>query len=104
MESGRIFMAAAVYSATCSTWKRLSGRELQTPTKLSRHWKGMFLTICSPTRLYPPRRSSAGGKSAAGAGQKPNEIKEDYDYFEIVGTVSAEEAFGKPGQFGCKMK
>jgi branched-chain amino acid transport system substrate-binding protein len=36
--------------------------------------------------------------------KRPEEVKEKEDYFEIVGTVPAEEAYGPAGQFGCKMK
>jgi branched-chain amino acid transport system substrate-binding protein len=35
--------------------------------------------------------------------RRPEEIKEEWDYFEIVGKVPAKEAYQKPDQSGCKM-
>jgi branched-chain amino acid transport system substrate-binding protein len=36
--------------------------------------------------------------------KRPEAIKEKDDYFEIVGSLSVEEAYGPPGLFGCNMK
>jgi hypothetical protein len=36
--------------------------------------------------------------------KRPEAIKEKDDYFEIVGSLSTEEAYGPPGLFGCSMK
>ena len=36
--------------------------------------------------------------------RRPEEIKEEWDYFEIVGKVPAKEAYQKPDQSGCKME
>ena len=34
----------------------------------------------------------------------PDQVKGKDDYFEIIGTLSAEQAYGKPGQFGCNLQ
>jgi branched-chain amino acid transport system substrate-binding protein len=36
--------------------------------------------------------------------KRPEAVKEKDDYFDIVGSLSAEEAYGPPGLFGCSMK
>jgi hypothetical protein len=36
--------------------------------------------------------------------KRPEAVKEKDDYFDIVGSLSAEEAYGPPNQFNCNMK
>jgi branched-chain amino acid transport system substrate-binding protein len=36
--------------------------------------------------------------------KRANEVKEDWDFFEIVGKVPAKEAYRTPEQCDCKMK
>jgi branched-chain amino acid transport system substrate-binding protein len=36
--------------------------------------------------------------------KRPEAVKEKDDYFDIVGNLSAEEAYGPPGLFNCQMK
>ncbi len=44
------------------------------------------------------------GKAYILRAKRPKEIKQDWDYFEIVGVVPPEQAYMKPEETGCKMK
>ena len=43
------------------------------------------------------------GKAYVLRAKKPTEIKEPWDYFEIVGTIPMEQAYMNPKETGCKM-
>ena len=43
------------------------------------------------------------GKAYILRAKKPSEIKEPWDYFEIVGTVPTEQAYMNVNETGCKM-
>jgi len=43
------------------------------------------------------------GKAYIMRAKKPSEIKEAWDYFQIVGVVPAEQAYMSPKDTGCKM-
>ena len=36
--------------------------------------------------------------------KKPSEVKEEWDYFEIVGSIPPEQAYQNPKDTGCKME
>lgn len=98
------FMAAAVYSATwqyLEAVKRAGTTEPQAVIKALRGhtFRDMF---ANPGYIRPEDHQQIATSYLVRA-KKPEEIKGDYDFFEIVGSVPAEEAFGEPGQFGCKM-
>ena len=99
------FMAAAAYSATwqyLEAVKRTGTTDAETVIKaLEGHtFNDMF---ANPGYIRPEDHMQIA-KAYLLRAKRPEEIKEKDDYFEIVGTVPAEEAFGKEGQFGCKMK
>jgi branched-chain amino acid transport system substrate-binding protein len=99
------FMAAAVYSATwqyLEAVKRAGTTEPEAVIKaLEGHtFRDMF---ANPGYIRPEDHMQIGDALLLRA-KRPEEIKEANDYFEIVGKVPAEKAFGKAGQFGCEMK
>ena len=99
------FMAAAVYSAT---WQYLEAVKRAGTTDSEAVIKALeghtFRDMFANPGYIRPEDHMQVAKAFLLRAKRPEEIKEDYDFFEIVGTVPAEEAFGKPGQFGCKMK
>ncbi len=99
------FMAAAVYSATWQYLEAVKRAGTTDPDKVIEELEGhTFYDMFANPGYIRPEDHQQVGKALLVRAKKPNEITEDYDFFEIVGTLSAEEAFGKPGQFGCKLK
>ena len=99
------FMAAAVYSGT---WQYLEAVKRAGTTKPEAVIKALeghtFRDMFANPGYIRPEDHMQVAKAYLLRAKRPEEIMEDYDYFEIVGTVPAEEAYGKPGQFGCTMK
>ena len=99
------FMAAAVYSAT---WQYLEAVERAGTTDAEAVIKELeghtFSDMFANPGYIRPEDHMQVAKSLLVRAKRPEEIKEEYDYFEIVGTLPPEEAFGEPGQFGCEMK
>jgi branched-chain amino acid transport system substrate-binding protein len=99
------FMAAAVYSATWQYLDAVKRAGTTNPEAVINALRGhTFNDLFANPGYIRPEDHMQVGKALLVRAKKPEEIKEDYDYFEIVGSVSAEEAFGEPGQFGCKQK
>lgn len=99
------FMAAAVYSAT---WQYLEAVKRAKTTDAEAVIKALeghtFRDLFANPGYVRPEDHQQISKAFLLRAKKPVEIKEESDYFEIVGTVPAEEAFGKAGEFGCEMK
>jgi branched-chain amino acid transport system substrate-binding protein len=98
------FMAAAVYSATLQYLKAVkragSVESDKVITALEGHtFNDMF---ASPGYVRPEDHQQVG-KAYLLRVKKPDQVKEKDDYFEVIGSLSPEEAFGKPGQFGCNL-
>lgn len=99
------FMAAAVYSATWQYLEAVKRAGTTNPEAVIKALEGhTFRDMFANPGYIRPEDHMQVAKALLVRAKRPEEIKEDYDYFEIVGTVPAEEAYGKPGQFGCKMK
>jgi len=99
------FMAAAVYSATWQYLEAVKRAGTTDPEAVIKALEGhTFRDMFANPGYIRPEDHMQVAKAFLLRAKRPKEIKEDYDFFEIVGTVPAEEAFGKPGQFGCKMK
>lgn len=99
------FMAAAVYSAT---WQYLDAVKRAGTTDADAVIKQLeghtFVDLFANPGYIRPEDHMQVGKALLLRVKKPGEVKEKDDYFEIIGTLSAEEAFGTPGQFGCNLK
>lgn len=99
------FMAAAVYSAT---WQYLDAVKRAKTTDAEAVIKALeghtFRDLFANPGYIRPEDHQQISKAYLLRAKKPGEIKEESDFFEIVGTVPAEEAYGKPGEFGCEMK
>ncbi|BEQ15902.1 ABC transporter substrate-binding protein [Desulfoferula mesophila] len=98
------FMAAAVYSAVTQyllAVKRAGGADTEKVIKaLEGHtFKDMF---ANPGYVRPEDHQQVG-KAYLLRVKQPDQVKGTDDYFEVVGSLPAEQAFGKPGQFGCKL-
>jgi len=99
------FMAAAVYSATWQYLDAVKRAGTTDPEAVIKALEGYtFRDMFANPGYIRPEDHMQISTSYLLKVKSPKEIKGEYDYFEIVGEVPAEKAFGKPGQFGCKMK
>jgi branched-chain amino acid transport system substrate-binding protein len=98
------FMAAAVYSATWQYLEAVKRAGTTNPEAVIKALEGhTFRDMFANPGYIRPEDHMQIAKAYLLRAKRPEEIKEKDDYFEIVGTVPAEEAYGPPGQFGCKM-
>jgi branched-chain amino acid transport system substrate-binding protein len=98
------FMAAAVYSATWQYLEAVKRAKTTNPEAVIKALEGYtFRDMFANPGYIRPEDHMQIAKAYLLRAKRPEEIKEKDDYFEIVGTVPAEEAYGPPGQFGCKM-
>jgi len=98
------FMAAAVYSATWQYLEAVKRAKTTDPEAVIKALEGhTFRDMFANPGYIRPEDHMQIAKAYLLRAKRPEEIKEKDDYFEIVGTVPAEEAYGPPGQFGCKM-
>ena len=99
------FMAAAVYSATWQYLEAVKRAGTTDAEKVIKELEGhTFRDMFANPGYIRPKDHMQVGKALLLRAKRPEEIKEKDDYFEIVGTLSAEEAYGEEGQFGCDMK
>jgi branched-chain amino acid transport system substrate-binding protein len=99
------FMAAAVYSATWQYLEAVKRAGTTDPEAVIKALEGhTFRDMFANPGYIRPEDHMQVAKAYLLRAKRPEEIKEDYDYFEIVGSLPPDQAFGKPGQFGCKMK
>jgi branched-chain amino acid transport system substrate-binding protein len=99
------FMAAAVYSATWQYLEAVKRAKTTDPEAVIKALEGhTFRDMFANPGYIRPEDHMQIAKAYLLRAKRPEEVKEKEDYFEIVGTVSAEEAYGPAGQFGCKMK
>lgn len=99
------FMAAAVYSATWQYLEAIKRAKTTDPEAVIKALEGhTFRDMFANPGYIRPEDHMQIAKAYLLRAKRPEEVKEKEDYFEIVGTVPAEEAYGPAGQFGCKMK
>jgi branched-chain amino acid transport system substrate-binding protein len=99
------FMAAAVYSATWQYLEAVKRAKTTDPETVIKALEGhTFRDMFANPGYIRPEDHMQIAKAYLLRAKRPEEVKEKEDYFEIVGTVPAEEAYGPAGQFGCKMK
>jgi branched-chain amino acid transport system substrate-binding protein len=98
------FMAAAVYSATWQYLEAVKRAKTTDPEAVIKALEGhTFRDMFANPGYIRPEDHMQVAKAYLLRAKKPGEIKEKDDYFEIVGTVPAEDAYGPAGLFGCKM-
>lgn len=98
------FMAAAVYSATWQYLEAVKRTGTTNPEAVIKALEGhTFRDMFANPGYIRPEDHMQIAKAYLLRVKRPEEIKEKDDYFEIVGSVSAEEAYGPAGQFGCKL-
>jgi branched-chain amino acid transport system substrate-binding protein len=98
------FMAAAVYSATWQYLEAVKRSGTTNPEAVIKALEGhTFRDMFANPGYIRPEDHMQVAKAYLLRAKKPEEIKEKDDYFEIVGTVPAEEAYGPAGLFGCKL-
>jgi branched-chain amino acid transport system substrate-binding protein len=99
------FMAAAVYSATWQYLEAVKRAGTTDPDKVIAALEGHTFSdmFANPGYIRPEDHMQVGEALLLRA-KRPEEVKEQEDFFEIVGTLPADEAFGKPGQFGCNLQ
>ncbi len=99
------FMAAAVYSATWQYLEAVDRAGTTDPDKVIAALEGhTFRDMFANPGYIRPEDHMQVGEALLLRAKRPEEIKEQEDFFEIVGTLPAEEAFGQPGQFGCNLQ
>jgi branched-chain amino acid transport system substrate-binding protein len=99
------FMAAAVYSATMQYLKAVKRAGSADPDKviaaLEGHtFKDMFANPGHVRAMDHQQVSTAYLLKV----KEPDQVKEKDDYFEIIGSLPADQAYGKAGQFGCNLQ
>jgi branched-chain amino acid transport system substrate-binding protein len=98
------FMAAAAYSATWQYLEAVKRAGTTDPEAVIKALEGhTFRDMFANPGYIRPEDHMQVAKSYLLRAKRPEEIKEKDDYFEIVGSLPAEEAYGPPGLFGCKM-
>ncbi len=99
------FMAAAVYSATWQYLEAVKRAGSTDPDKIIAALEGhTFRDMFADPGYIRPGDHMQVGKALLLRAKRPDEITEQDDYFEIVGTLPPEEAFGEEGQFGCDLE
>ncbi len=99
------FMAAAVYSATWQYLEAVDRAGTTDPDKVIAALEGhTFRDMFANPGYIRPEDHMQVGEALLLRAKRPEEIKEQEDFFELVGTLPAEEAFGQPGQFGCNLQ
>ena len=98
-------MNAATYSAVTQyleAVKRAGKKDADSVIKaLEGH---TFNDLLANPGYIRPEDHMQTGKAYILRAKKPEEIKEPWDYFEIVGVVPPERAYQDPKETGCKMK
>jgi branched-chain amino acid transport system substrate-binding protein len=99
------FMAAAVYSATLQYLKAVKRAGSTESDKVIAALEGhTFKDMFANPGYVRPEDHQQVGKAYLLRVKQPDQVKEKDDYFEIIGTLPAEKAFGEPGQFGCDLQ
>ena len=98
------FMAAAVYSATLQYLKAVKRAGSTDTDKVIAALEGHTFTdmFANPGYIRPEDHQQVG-KAYLLQVKQPDQVKGKDDYFKIIGSISAEKAFGEPGQFGCDL-
>lgn len=98
------FMAAAVYSAVTQYLKAVKRAGSAESDKVIATLEGhTFQDMFANPGYVRPEDHQQVGKAYLLKVKQPDQVKGTDDFFEVVGSLPAEQAFGKPGQFGCQL-
>jgi len=99
------YMAAASYSATWQYLEAVKRAGTTEPEKVIKALEGhTFRDMFANPGYIRPEDHMQIAKTYLLRVKAPDAVKEKDDFFDIIGTVAAEEAFGPPNLFGCIMK
>ncbi|MEW6113616.1 MAG: ABC transporter substrate-binding protein [Thermodesulfobacteriota bacterium] len=99
------WMNAATYSAVIQYLKaveRAKTKEVQAVIKALEGHEFKDL-LANPGKIRAEDHMQVG-KAYILRVKKPSEVKEEWDYFEIVGSIPPEQAYQNPKDTGCKME
>jgi len=98
------WMNAATYSAVTQYLKAVERAGSKDAPAVIKALEGhKFSDLLANPGYIRPEDHMQVGKAYILRAKKPEEIKEPWDYFEIVGSIPAEEAYQAPKDTGCKM-
>ncbi|MFH1034791.1 MAG: ABC transporter substrate-binding protein [Pseudomonadota bacterium] len=99
------FMAAAVYSATTQYLEAVKRAGSTDPDKIIKALEGHTFNdmFANPGHIRAEDHMEVG-KAFLLRVKQPDQVKEGEDFFEIVATLTPDQAFGPAGQFGCNLK
>jgi len=98
------WMNAANYSCVTQyllAVKRAGSKDPQAVVKALEGYK--FNDFFANPGYIRPEDHMRVGKAYILRAKKPSDIKEPWDYFQVVGVVPAEQAYMSPKDTGCKM-
>lgn len=98
------WMNAATYSAVTQYLKAVERAGSKDAPAVIKALEGhKFNDLLANPGYIRPEDHMQVGKAYILRAKKPEEIKEPWDYFEIVGSIPPEEAYQDPKEGGCKM-
>jgi branched-chain amino acid transport system substrate-binding protein len=99
------WLTAGNYSATLQYIKAVQRANSKDPDKVIEQLEGLEFKdmFADPGYIYKENHQQIQDALIVRC-KRANEVKEDWDFFEIVGKVPAKEAYRTPEQCNCKMK
>jgi len=99
------WMNAATYSAVTQYLKAVDRAKSKDAKAVVKALEGHEFTdlLGNPGKVRAEDHMEVGNAYILRA-KKPGEIKEEWDFFEIVGTIPPDKAYQDPKQTGCKME
>ena len=99
------YMAAAAYSATWQYLEAVKRAGTTNPESVIKALEGhTFKDMFNNPGYIRPEDHMTVAKAYLLRVKRPENVKEKEDFFDIVGSVAPEEAYGPPNLFGCQMK
>lgn len=99
------WMNAATYSCVTQYLEAVKRAKSKDPEAVIKALEGhTFNDLLANPGYIRPQDHMQVGKAYILRAKRPEEIKEAWDYFEIVGSIPAEQAYMDPKDTGCKMK
>jgi branched-chain amino acid transport system substrate-binding protein len=99
------WMNAATYSAVIQYLKAVERAKTKEVQAVIKALEGHEFTdlLANPGKIRAEDHMQVG-KAYILRVKKPSEVKEEWDYFEIVGSIPPEQAYQNPKDTGCKME
>ena len=99
------YMAAAAYSATWQYLEAVKRAGTTNPESVIKALEGYtFRDMFNNPGYIRPEDHMTVAKAYLLRVKRPENVKEKEDFFDIVGSVPPEEAYGPPNLFSCQMK